>query len=232
MQDHSSLIVFGSEPALEGVSRHGRAAPVCGRLLGRREDGAGLCAALGISRRRNKIFERYKDCGVAAFTDRRRPAVSAGESAAGADRGDDVRLKAEYPGWGRRRSGRSSAAGPRVQLRRSVRSTRCSTATAWSSGLPPRPAAAGTALSRPTEPNFALWCADYKGEFPARQSQYCYPLTITDFASRYLLTCEALSRRRSIRVYRLRADVPDSGSPVRFAPTTGCPLRRGMRSTG
>jgi len=23
--------------------------------------------------------------------------------------------------------------------------------------------------------------------------QYCYPLTITDFASRYLLTCEALS---------------------------------------
>ena len=23
--------------------------------------------------------------------------------------------------------------------------------------------------------------------------RYCYPLTITDFASRYLLTCEALS---------------------------------------
>src|SRR5207248_1163667 len=55
-----------------------------------------------------------------------------------------------------------------------------------------RPAAAGTALSRPTEPN-ALWCADYKGEFQLGNRQYCYPLTITDFASRYLLTCEALS---------------------------------------
>jgi len=46
-------------------------------------------------------------------------------------------------------------------------------------------------LSRPTQPN-ALWCADYKGEFLLGNRQYCYPLTITDFASRYLLTCEAL----------------------------------------
>src|SRR5437870_1973869 len=39
----------------------------------------------------------------------------------------------------------------------------------------------------------ALWCADYKGEFMLGDRRYCYPLTITDFASRYLLTCEALS---------------------------------------
>src|SRR5206468_2204657 len=55
-----------------------------------------------------------------------------------------------------------------------------------------RSRATGTELSRPAEPN-ALWCADYKGEFMLRNRQYCYPLTITDFASRYLLTCEALS---------------------------------------
>ena len=42
------------------------------------------------------------------------------------------------------------------------------------------------------EPN-VLWCADYKGEFMLGNRRYCYPLTITDFASRYLLTCEALS---------------------------------------
>ena len=40
------------------------------------------------------------------------------------------------------------------------------------------------------KPN-ALWCADYKGEFMLGNRRYCYPLTITDFASRYLLTCEA-----------------------------------------
>src|SRR6185312_10592447 len=50
----------------------------------------------------------------------------------------------------------------------------------------------GTTLSRPTDPN-ALWCADYKGEFMLGNRRYCYPLTVTDFASRYLLTCEALS---------------------------------------
>src|SRR5438309_1830789 len=31
------------------------------------------------------------------------------------------------------------------------------------------------------------------GAFNDRNRRYCYPLTITDFASRYLLTCEALS---------------------------------------
>ena len=55
-----------------------------------------------------------------------------------------------------------------------------------------RPGPGPTTLSRPTEPN-ALWCADYKGEFMLGNRRYCYPLTITDFASRYLLTCEALS---------------------------------------
>jgi putative transposase len=55
-----------------------------------------------------------------------------------------------------------------------------------------RSAATGTTLARPTEPT-ALWCADDKGEFMLGDRRYCYPLTITDFASRYLLRCEALA---------------------------------------
>ena len=51
--------------------------------------------------------------------------------------------------------------------------------------------------SRPTQPN-VLWCADYKGEFVLGNRKYCYPLTITDFASRYLLTCEALLTTQEI----------------------------------
>jgi putative transposase len=46
-----------------------------------------------------------------------------------------------------------------------------------------RPRATGTPLSHTTTPN-TLWCADYKGEFRLGNEQYCYPLTITDFASR------------------------------------------------
>jgi len=52
--------------------------------------------------------------------------------------------------------------------------------------------AQGTALSLGQTPN-ELWCTDYKGEFLPGNHKYCYPLTVTDHASRYLLTCEALS---------------------------------------
>jgi len=50
----------------------------------------------------------------------------------------------------------------------------------------------GTELSKPDWPN-DLWCADYKGEFMLADRRYCYPLTVTDFASRYLLRREALA---------------------------------------
>jgi len=50
----------------------------------------------------------------------------------------------------------------------------------------------GTALLSGQRPN-ELWCTDYEGEFLLGNRQYCYPLTVTDHASRYLLVCEALS---------------------------------------
>jgi transposase InsO family protein len=37
-----------------------------------------------------------------------------------------------------------------------------------------------------------LWCADYKGQFKTGDGIYCYPLTVTDGFSRYLLGCQAL----------------------------------------
>lgn len=49
----------------------------------------------------------------------------------------------------------------------------------------------GTPLSERTAPN-ALWCTDYKGEFMLGDKRYCYPLTVSDHASRYLLLCEAM----------------------------------------
>ncbi len=41
------------------------------------------------------------------------------------------------------------------------------------------------------EPN-EVWCADFKGQFRVQTGQYCYPLTITDHRSRFVLRCEAL----------------------------------------
>ncbi len=40
-----------------------------------------------------------------------------------------------------------------------------------------------------TEPN-DLWTTDFKGQFPTQDGVLCYPLTIADQHSRYLLTCQ------------------------------------------
>ena len=62
---------------------------------------APLCAEFGISRKTGyKIYDRYKDCGVAAFTDRsRRPYRQANRLPPQLEAGI-VRLKREYLGWG------------------------------------------------------------------------------------------------------------------------------------
>ena len=55
--------------------------------------------------------------------------------------------------------------------------------------------AEGTPLSEGRHPN-DLWCTDYKGEFQLNDRRYCYPLTVTDYSSPYLLLCEALQSNR------------------------------------
>jgi len=37
-----------------------------------------------------------------------------------------------------------------------------------------------------------VWSADYKGQFKTGDGRWCYPLTITDNMSRYLITCKGL----------------------------------------
>jgi transposase InsO family protein len=41
-----------------------------------------------------------------------------------------------------------------------------------------------------------IWCADYKGQFKTGDGLYCYPLTVTDGFSRFLLGCQGLSSTR------------------------------------
>ena len=63
----------------------------------------------------------------------------------------------------------------------------------------PRQRATGTPLSAGAKTN-DLWCADFKGEFKPGNGRYCYPLTVTDHASRFLLLCEALESTREDHV--------------------------------
>jgi hypothetical protein len=77
---------------------------------------------------------------------------------------------------------------------------RCSIATAWSSA----PECGATA---PT---------DFKGEFKLGNGRYCYPLTVSDHAARYLLLCEAFeSTRETPSSPRLRLPGNLAGRPWR-----------------
>jgi transposase InsO family protein len=51
----------------------------------------------------------------------------------------------------------------------------------------------GGAWPRGDAPN-AIWCVDYKGEFRLGDGRYCYPLTVSDEYSRYLLVCQGFPR--------------------------------------
>lgn len=41
-----------------------------------------------------------------------------------------------------------------------------------------------------------IWSVDYKGQFKTGDGHWCYPLTVTDNHSRYLLVCQGLRRPR------------------------------------
>jgi len=143
-------------------------------------------------------------------------------------------LKREYPGWGApkiREKLRKQAPGPQLPAISTVH------AVLDRHGLVKRRrrrrhTSRGTALSRPTEPN-VLWCADYKGEFMLGNRRYCYPLTITDFASRYLLTCEALLTTQETFAFTVfEQTFKEFGLPQGIAPTTACRSRPRTRSMG
>ena len=200
------------------------------RFVARLLDGekmAVLCREFDISRKTGyKIFSRYKDCGLQGLTDRsRRPYRQANRLPFQLEK-RIVQLKKEHPSWG--------APKIREKLRR-LHSEICLPAISTvhavldrhglvSRGRRARYKAEGTALSQPTQPN-ALWCADFKGEFMLADRRYCYPLTITDFASRYLLCCDALATTREIYAFTVfERAFKDFGLPQSIRTDNGVPF--------
>src|ERR1700738_3961769 len=89
------------------------------------------------------------------------------------------------------------------------------------SGAPSRPRDAALLSQRPNE----LWCTDYKGEFLLGNHQYCYPLTVTDHASRFLLTCEALSSTREEYAFTVFERLfKERGLPANIRSDNGVPF--------
>lgn len=155
---------------------------------------AGLCREFGISRKTGyKIWDRYKECGVEGLPSQsRRPYKQANQLPMQIEK-LIVQIKQEKPHWGARKiRERLSRKHPNIRLPASstVHAVLDRNDLVSARGRKRR-RAQGTALSFARHPN-DLWCADYKGEFLMGNQTYCYPLTITDFSSRFLLACEAL----------------------------------------
>jgi hypothetical protein len=70
-----------------------------------------------------------------------------------------------------------------------------------------------------------LWCADFKGEFKLGNGRYCYPLTVTDHASRFLLLCEALdSTREDPAITAFERLFRERGLPLAIRSDNGVPF--------
>jgi putative transposase len=201
------------------------------RFVARLLDGekmAGLCDEFGISRKTGyKIYERYRRIGVQGLTDRsRRPYRHANQLPMAVEKAI-VRLKKDYPSWG--------APKIRERLKQRWPEVSCPAISTVHAVLDrqglvkrrrrrARPRLAGTTLSQPSAAN-ALWCADYKGEFLLGNHRYCYPLTITDFASRYLIACEALSTTQERYAFGVfERAFQDFGVPQAIRTDNGVPF--------
>ena len=188
---------------------------------------APLCREFGISRKTgHKIFNRYKDYGLEGLQDRsRRPYRHANQIPYQVERAI-LSIKTEYTNWG--------APKIREKLKRMFPDIQFPAISTIHAVLDRnnlvkrrkkrRYKAKGTELGQHFKVN-NLWCADYKGEFLLGNKQYCYPLTITDYHSRYLLACEGQSSTKEKGAFAVFESVfKEFGLPCAIRTDNGLPF--------
>jgi len=172
------------------------------RFVIRLKDGesmASLCREFGISRKTGyKILERYEECGLEGLSDRSRRSHRYANQLPEQVEAAIVAAKREKPNWGARKIRERLLRRLPHEIKVPAISTIHTILNRHglvSRGNRPWTRTEGTPLSAGLAPN-DLWCTDYKGEFQLGNKRYCYPLTVTDHASRYLLLCEAMESNK------------------------------------
>src|ERR1700740_3791904 len=200
------------------------------RFVARLLDGEAMtdvCREFGISRKTGyKIFDRYKEHGLEALSDRsKRPIRYANQLPAQIET-LIVQLKAEKPHWGARKIRELLVRRFDGEVRVPAKST--IHAILDRHGLVkrgcPRHRARGTPLSPGVAPN-DLWCADFKGEVKLGNGRYCFPLTVSDHASRFLLLCKGLnSPREDPAITAFERLFRERGLPLAIRSDNGVPF--------
>lgn len=200
------------------------------RFVARLLDGdkmAALCREFGISRKTGyKIFNRYKDFGIQGLEDKaRRPYRHANKLPFQIEKAI-IKIKKEHSTWGAPKI-RDKLLKIHPMFKPPAKST--VHAVLDRHGLVKRRKrrrykAQGTQLNKAPSPN-ALWCADYKGQFMLGNKKYCYPLTITDQRSRFLLACEGLESVKEIGAFPVfEQTFKEFGLPTAIRTDNGVPF--------
>jgi transposase InsO family protein len=156
-----------------------------------------LCRVFGISRKTGyKLLARYRQFGAEGLADRSRAPHSRPHAMSEATARALLRLRGRYRDWGplklldwleRQRPELvlpSPSTVSELLKREGLVKPRARRRHSTPYGAPFVQASAAN----------ELWSVDFKGDFLTRHGQRCYPLTMSDAASRFFLCCEALSR--------------------------------------
>jgi transposase InsO family protein len=187
-----------------------------------------VCAAYQISRKTGyKWLARYEAGGLPALVDRsRRPHTS---PTATAPEWVQALLaaRARHPSWGPRkllRLVRQQMGHARWPARSTIALHLQRAGLVVTRRRVRRPGHPGRPLAPMDAPN-AVWTADFKGQCRLGDGTYCYPLTLADGYSRFVLSCRALTstqvvESRSVFVRAFR----EYGLPGRIRSDNGVPF--------
>jgi len=187
-----------------------------------------VCRAFGISRKTGyKLFDRYRQDGPVALADRSRRPVRYANQLPTQVESLIVQAKRDKPHWGARKIRellvRRLAGETRIPATSTIHAVLDRHGLVRRMGRK-RHKAQGTPLSSGANPN-DLWCTDFKGEFRLGDGRYCYPLTVTDHASRFLLLCEAHeSTRESPVISAFERLFAERGLPQAIRSDNGLPF--------
>ena len=186
-----------------------------------------LAERFSISRKTaHKWINRYRERGLAGLEELSRRPESCPWQTPGAIVSEVVNLRKAHPRWGPKKL--LALMGRRDPQRRLPAASTVAKILSEAGLAKPRRrhrrAHPGCPKTRPAGPN-DIWAADYKGQFRLKNGKYCFTLTVSDLASRYLLGCDAhpaISLERSQAHFRRLFEI--YGLPNRIRTDNGVPF--------
>lgn len=156
-----------------------------------------LCERFGISRAKGyKWLQRYRELGPEGLRDRPPVPRSCPHKTPAAVEDCVVQLRKQWPEYGPKKL-RAMLLEARPELPVPAASTIGDILDRYGLIRPRRARLrvppSSSPLAHAQHPN-DVWCVDFKGHFPLGDGSRCYPLTITDAASRYLVKCESVPK--------------------------------------